>query len=128
MKRRIIEIDDDDINRVVEPNGFVTSECKQNIKEAFKRSTVISDEYKMPPYVKGLYDAREKVKERCESEAELQMLSKDNDKHIYARIMLDDIMRQIEKEISIECAKHNMRFVKTWMKKHMVVAPEERDE
>ena len=127
MKRRIIEIDDDDVNRVILPNGYVTSECKNNIREAFKRSTVISGEYKISPYVKGLCDACEKVKERRKSEIELQGLSHDNDKHIYARILLDDIIEQIDKIMSAESAKHNMRFVKKWMKKHMVEAPEEEE-
>ena len=127
MKRRIIEIDDDDINRVIKPNGYVTSECKNNIREAFKRSTVISEEYKLSPYLKGLCDARDKIKERSDSEAELERLSKDNDKHIYARIVLDDIIEQIGKIMSAECAKHNMRFVKKWMKEHMTEAPEEEE-
>lgn len=125
MKRRIIEIDDDDINRVIKPNGYVTSECMNNIREAFKRSTVISEEYNISPYVKGLYDACEKVKERRKSEAEIAGLSQDSDKHIYARILLDDIIEQIGKIMSAECKKYNLRFVKRWMKKHMVEEPEE---
>ena len=127
MKRRIIEIDDDDINRVILPNGYVTSECMNNIREAFKRSTVISAEYNISPYVKGLYDACEKVKERRKSEAELATLSNDSDKHIYARILLDDIIQQIGKIMSAECKKYNLRFAKRWMKKHMVEAPEEEE-
>lgn len=117
MKRRIIEIDDDDVNRVIKPHGYVTHECEKNIKEAFERSTVIGEDYKMPPYTKGLCDALEKVKERRYSEGLLRF-SKDNDKHIYADILLGDIEEQIKKIISAECEKENKKAFAKWEKEH----------
>ena len=118
MKRRIIEIDDDDVNRVIKPDGYVTHECERNIKEAFKRSTVIGAEYKLPPYTKGLYDAIDKINERKDSELQLERLSHDNDKHTYARILLDDIVEQIEQIISSKCEKENKKALAKWEREH----------
>lgn len=120
MSRRIIEIDKRDYDSVIESHGLIklSSSERDSLMDAFKRSTVIDDDYKRPPRTQGLVEALEKVKEREKWEAQLASRSNDSDKHIYASILLQDVANQIEKIIEIDCAKENKRAFAKWAKKH----------